>query len=126
MKKQIITFSVKNITLSALLFAVSLILSIVENSIPPIVSTVPGVKLGLSNIPIMYALFFAGKGHALTIAALKSVYVAVTRGLVAGFLSLCGGLLSVMVMAVLLYFFKALSMLSPSFTGTMIICFPVL
>ena len=108
MKKQPIYSSVeiRKITLSALLFAVSLVLSIIESSIPAITNTVPGVKLGLSNIPIMYALFFIGKGHALTITTLKSIFVAGTRGLVAGFLSFCGGWLSVIVMVVLLFIFK--------------------
>jgi heptaprenyl diphosphate synthase len=92
--------------LTALLFAVALVLAIIESSIPPIFISVPGVKLGLSNIVVMYALFFLNKKQAFTIAVLKAFFVFVTRGAVAGILSFCGGILSLLVMVFLLYIFK--------------------
>jgi heptaprenyl diphosphate synthase len=67
---------------------------------------VPGVKLGLSNIAVMYALFLLDKKQAFTIAALKAVFVFVTRGLTAGILSFCGGMLSILVMLLLILIFK--------------------
>ena len=42
-----------------LLFALSVVLSLVESSLAPMVP-VPGVKLGLSNIVTMYCLFCLG------------------------------------------------------------------
>ena len=62
----------RRLALTSLLFAMALILSIVENSLPPILVTVPGVKFGLSNIAVMYALFFLRKKEAFSIAILKS------------------------------------------------------
>jgi Predicted membrane protein len=84
----------------------ALILSIVENSLPPIIVSVPGVKFGLSNIVVMYALFFVGKKEAFTIAVLKAFFVFITRSLIAALLSLSGGVLSILIMTMLIYIFK--------------------
>lgn len=91
---------------TALLFALALVLTVVENSLTPLAIGVPGVKLGLSNIAVMYALFLLDKKQAFTIAALKAIFVFATRGLTAGILSFCGGMLSILVMLVLLLIFK--------------------
>lgn len=91
--------------LTGLLFAVVLVLSILENQLPMPVP-VPGVKLGLSNIVVMYSLFFVGKKQAFLLAVLKSLFVFMTRGAVAALLSLCGGVLSILMMTMLLLIFK--------------------
>jgi Predicted membrane protein len=96
----------RRLALTSLLFAMALILSIVENSLPPILVTVPGVKFGLSNIAVMYALFFLRKKEAFSIVILKSCFVFVTRGFIAAVLSLCGGMLSLIIMALLMLIFK--------------------
>lgn len=96
----------KLLVLTALLFAVALVLSIVENSLPTVPLAVPGVKLGLSNIAVMYALFFLEKKQAFLIAVLKAAFVLVTRGPIAGLLSFCGGILSLLVMTLLILIFK--------------------
>ena len=48
----------------------------------------PGIRLGLSNLVTMYCLFFLGKGAGYTMAVMKSLFVLLTRGFVAGLLSL--------------------------------------
>ncbi len=96
----------KLLVLTALLFAVALVLSVVENSLPSISGSVPGVKLGLSNIAVMYALFFLDKRQAFIIAVLKAGFVFITRGPIASLLSLSGGVASVIIMALLIYIFK--------------------
>ncbi|MDD4699475.1 MAG: Gx transporter family protein [Oscillospiraceae bacterium] len=97
---------IQYVALTAMFLAASVVLSIVENMLPPLPIPVPGVKLGLSNIPVMYTLFFLSKKRALVIATLKSCFVVITRGLIAGFLSFSGGVLSILIMAILLYIFK--------------------
>jgi heptaprenyl diphosphate synthase len=95
----------KNIVLTGILFAVAIVLSIIENLIQfPVIA--PGVKLGLSNIVVMFTLFFLGKQKAFLLAFLKAMFVFITRGTVAGILSLCGGLLSITVMSIILIIFK--------------------
>lgn len=96
----------KDLVLTALLFAMALVLSVVENSLPPILVQVPGVKIGLSNIAVMYALFFVGKRQAFSIAVLKAFFVFLTRGFVASALTFSGGILSLIVMSLMLYIFK--------------------
>jgi heptaprenyl diphosphate synthase len=49
----------------------------------------------------MYALFFVGRRPAFMLAALKSAFVLLTRGPVASLLSLCGGIFSLLVIALL-------------------------
>jgi heptaprenyl diphosphate synthase len=94
------------LVLTSLLFAAALVLAIVENMLPPLPIAVPGVKFGLSNIAVMYALFFLGRKQAYTIGILKAAFVFVTRGGIAGLLSLSGGILSVTVMILLMFLFR--------------------
>ncbi|MBS5931327.1 MAG: Gx transporter family protein [Clostridiales bacterium] len=96
----------KRLVLTGLLFAIAMVLSVVESSFPPIMAAVPGVKMGLSNIAVMYALFFLNKRQAYTIAILKAGFVFLTRGAASSLLSLCGGLLSLTIMAILMIVFK--------------------
>ncbi len=95
----------KQLALTGLLFAAALVLSLVENALPPLIP-VPGVKLGLPNIIVMHSLFFLDKGRAYAIMALKALFVVITRGPIAGLLSFCGGFLSITVMVILLYIGK--------------------
>lgn len=97
---------VRRLTLTALFFAVALILSLVENLLPPLPIAIPGIKPGLSNIAVMYTLFFLGRSEALGVAVLKAGFAVLTRGVVAGLLSLCGGVLSIAVMAAAMFFLK--------------------
>ena len=62
---------------------------------------VPGVKLGLSNIVTMYCLFCLGWREAYSLAALKSLFVLLTRGPVGAAMSFAGGLVSVTAMLLL-------------------------
>ena len=104
--KKICIIKIKRTVLTGLLFAIALILSYVENALPPLIVTVPGIKIGLSNIVVMYALFFLGKKEAYIIAFLKSAFVLIIRSPVSAFLSLCGGVLSITVMLMLMLIFK--------------------
>ena len=90
----------KQITLSALLFALAMALSFIEGCIT-FPGLLPGMKLGLANIVIMYALFFMGIKQAFFLDLLKALFVFLVTGPMAGFLSLCGGMLSLLVMWVL-------------------------
>ena len=75
----------KQITLSALLFALAMALSFIEGSIT-FPGLLPGMKLGLANIVIMYALFFMGARQALFLDLLKALFVFLVTGPTAGFL----------------------------------------
>ncbi len=91
---------------TALIFATAIVLAVVENTMPQLSVAVPGVKFGLSNIAVMYALFFLGRKQAYTIGILKSVFVFITRGGIAALLSLFGGIISITVMILLMMLFR--------------------
>ena len=56
--------------MSGLLFALAMALSFIEGSLV-IPGLLPGMKLGLANIVVMYALFFMGVKQALVLDVLK-------------------------------------------------------
>lgn len=95
----------RRIALLGLLFALAIVLSILEGLLPNPVQ-IPGVRLGLSNIVIMFALFQLRRRDALMLAILKAVFVAATRGPVAGALSLSGGLFALGIMTLLIIVLK--------------------
>jgi heptaprenyl diphosphate synthase len=97
------TAYVKRLALMGVLFALAVVLSIIEGFIPVPVP-VPGVRLGLANIVVMFALLQLRKRDALALVVLKALFAAATRGAVAGALSLSGGFLSFCVMALILTF----------------------
>lgn len=92
----------RQVALSGMLFALAMALSFVEGNVT-IPGMLPGLKIGLANVVIMYALFFLGPKQALFLDLLKALFLFLVAGWTAGFLSLCGGLLSWAVMCVLYY-----------------------
>ncbi len=92
----------RQVALSGLLFALAMALSFIEGTLV-IPGLLPGMKLGLANIVVMYALLFMGIKQALILDLLKALFVFLVSGFTAGFLSLCGGMLSLLVMSILYY-----------------------
>ncbi len=83
-----------------LLLALALALSLFENLLPPLPSPVP-LRYGLANIAVMATLLFLGRSQAFSLAILKSLFIFMTRGLLAGLVSLSGTLLSVLILIAL-------------------------
>lgn len=111
-------YDTKRLVLTGLVFALAIVLTAAEDALPSLPLPVPGVKIGLSNIAVMYALFFLSRGQAYSIAALKSVFVMATRGLTAGIFSFSGGMLSLTVMVfMMLVFREKLSYITVSISG---------
>ena len=54
----------KEVALGGVLFALALALSFLESVITPLLGLMPGIKLGLSNVVVMYAMFFMGSRQA--------------------------------------------------------------
>lgn len=86
-----------------MLLALACVLSFAEGLVPTTGLLPPGVKLGLSNLVTMYTMLFLGLPSALTVGVLKAAFVLLTRGAVAGLMSLCGGVLSILVMFALVH-----------------------
>lgn len=108
----------KILTLRAMLLTMIIVVSIFESMLPPMPFLPPGVKLGLANVVAMYAVFFVGKSTAYALIVAKSVFVFITRGVIAGFISLSGGILSITVIILLIILFKNnMSYISVSILG---------
>ncbi len=93
---------IKRITFTALMTAISVVLSFVEGLLPTAYFMPPGSKLGLSNIPVMLSASKLSVGETLLIVVAKSVFVFITRGFTAFCMSLAGGILSAFCMIILL------------------------
>lgn len=91
----------RKLALYGLLTALALILSYVEAQIPAFFAG-PGMKLGLTNIVVLLALYGMGEKSALAVNFVRIVLVSVLFGNGVSFwYSMAGGLLSGMVMIVL-------------------------
>ena len=93
------------IALLALFCASAMAISYLESLIPPIIA-VPGVKPGFSNIVTMFCVSSLGTPYGLAIVLFKAFFALLTRGATAFLMSLSGGLLSLLVMAIIFKFFK--------------------
>ena len=71
-----------------MLFALAIALSYLESLVSPLLGLMPAIKLGLSNIVVMYALLFLRTRTALLLVVLKALFAFLTRGATAGALSL--------------------------------------
>ena len=82
--------------------AVALILAYVEVLLPPLFTAVPGIKLGLPNIAIIFVLYRYGVRHAAAVSFVRMAVVAMLFGNPMTFVySLAGAALSLVVMALL-------------------------
>lgn len=85
----------------ALLVALAMALSWLE-SLLPIVPAAPGMKLGLANLVVIFALYRMSPGDAATISLIRVALVSITFGNAYSFAySLAGAALSLAVMALL-------------------------
>ena len=83
-----------------MMVALSFVLSYIESLIPLSVG-IPGVKAGLSNIPVMVTLYMTGPLIAGILALTKVTLVSLTFGSMSSFFySLSGAMLSIIIMAV--------------------------
>ena len=94
--------NIKELCFSGILLAMAVSLSFAEAAFPPWPFLPPGVKLGSSNIIVMYALMFMGRKWGFSVAFLKSFFVLFMRGPVSFFISLSGGILSLASMCLLM------------------------
>lgn len=90
----------KRLVLLAMLTAVAMILSYVESLLPSV--GIPGVKMGLANIAVIFALFRFGWKEAAALSLVRVVLVSLLFGSFGAMLySLAGAVLSFAVMALL-------------------------
>ena len=107
----------KQLALMGLLLGIIVILGFLESTfVIPLMP--PHARPGFANIIVMITATTIGKKQAITLNILKSLFVLITRGPIAGLLSLTGGVLSIVVIILLLKF-KNLSMIAISVAGAL-------
>ena len=93
--------NVRKLTCLALIVSFAMILSYIEAKIPVFVA-IPGVKMGLANIAVIFVLYKMGAKEAAVVSVLRIFLISMLFGNVESlFFSLMGGLLSFAVMLLL-------------------------
>ena len=92
----------KAIAFTGICTALALILAYIEILIPPIFPAVPGIKMGLPNIIIVFLLYRRGPVSAIVVSLLRTVLVTILFGNGMAFMySLAGSVLSMIIMILL-------------------------
>lgn len=91
----------KRTALLAMSVAIAMVLSFVESQIPALIA-VPGVKLGLANIAVIFTLFVLGTPDAMLVSLVRVLLVSLLFGNAVGWLySVSGAVLSLLIMLLL-------------------------
>ncbi|MBQ9119266.1 MAG: Gx transporter family protein [Lachnospiraceae bacterium] len=94
--------STKKIAFLGLCTAVALVLAYVEHLLPPLFSAVPGIKIGLPNIVIIFVLYRCGWREAVGVSLVRMIVVSFLFGnLMALIYSISGACFSMLVMILL-------------------------
>lgn len=93
---------IKKITLLGLLSALAMVLSYVEMLLPPIVTSIPGIKVGLPNIITVFLLYKFSFKDAFLVSLVRILMVSLLFGNIFTLsYSLAGGILSLLLMYLL-------------------------
>lgn len=108
--------STRDVALCAVMIALALVFSYVERLIP-VTPSIPGIKLGLSNLVIVCAIYLLGPKYGFVISVARIFLAGFMFGTMTTIIySLAGGMLSFLVM-VLLYKLAKMSVLTVSCIG---------
>lgn len=100
----------RTVALLGVCTALAMILAYVEVLLQPLFPSLPGIKMGLPNIIIIFLLYRRGPIYAAGVSLLRIILVSMLFGnVMALFYSLAGGILSLLVMTIL----RRLNLLSP-------------
>ena len=90
----------KKVALVGILSATATAISFLENAVSAFLPF--GIKIGLSNIIVMFSAAFCGFPLTLCIVVIKSFFVLMTRGAFAFLMSISGGVISACVIFIML------------------------
>ena len=91
----------KKVALLGVLTSVALVLSYVESILPPIWAAVPGIKVGLPNVVIIFLLYRYGVKEAAIVSFIRIFIVSLLFGNVMSMAySFAGAILSIVLMAI--------------------------
>lgn len=91
--------TIRKMTTMAIFLALALIIFIIESFLPPL-APIPGIKLGLSNIITLMAIYLLGRKEGFIILVMRIILSSVFTGTLASFFySLAGGIVCYVLMA---------------------------
>lgn len=111
--------SLRKLTQLSMLLALSVVLNIFESMIPILGNIIPGCKLGLANVVVLFAVFMYRFKDAMFLSIMRVLIVGILRtGLlnIVFFFSLGGAILSTIMMC-LAHRFTKLSVIGVSIVG---------
>ena len=92
----------KNVAFLGLCVSLALVLAYVEILMQPLVPSIPGIKMGLPNIIIVFLLYRRGPFTAIGVSLVRIILVSILFGnMMSLAYSLSGGILSILVMIIL-------------------------
>ena len=83
------------------MLSIMFVVSSLERMLPPLPFMPPSARIGLANVVVMYTVFIIGAKEAFALNFLKAALILLSRGPLAGSLSLAGGMLSVCIILIL-------------------------
>jgi heptaprenyl diphosphate synthase len=93
---------IKKVVALGMLSAIALILSYVESLLPPIYAGIPGIKMGLPNIVVVFLLYGFSYKEAFLVSMIRVLAVSFLFGNASTFLySITGAILSLVIMVIL-------------------------
>ena len=92
---------IHKLTFLGLCTALALVLAYLESLLPPIVTAIPGIKMGLPNVVIFFVLYRYGLPEAAAVSFIRLLAVTFAFGTAAFPYSLAGAVLSLLLMALL-------------------------
>ena len=94
--------TVRRTAFLGLFTAIAIVFAYIEVLLPPIFTAIPGIKLGLPNVVIVFMLYRRGVGEAAAVSFVRILAVSLLFGNFASFAySVAGGVLSLFAMALL-------------------------
>lgn len=109
----------RNLVLLGLCTALAMVLAYLESLLPPLVTAIPGIKMGLPNVVIVFVLYRLGAGQAAAVSFVRLLAISMAFGFAAFPYSLAGAVLSLAAMA-LLKKSNAFSMVGVSVAGAVL------
>ena len=111
--------TLRKITLTAILTAISIIAFTIESLLPPLI--IPGAKLGLSNIFILLILLIIGEKYAFISLVIKVVLGGLFSGNISTIMySLPSNLVALFMQIILIIFTRKLSIVTISIIGAIV------
>ena len=92
-------YGTRTLTMLAMTMAVAMVLSYIESQIPAFVA-VPGVKVGLANIAVIFALYRFGFKEACLVSFVRVLVMSMLFGLGAIFYRMSGAVLRLLGMVI--------------------------